>query len=178
MGTSRLYNRRSIPRNFPADKRHAPRILAAIAIAIGLAPFAAGADDADFQAFVRDTLREARTRHGVPAIAALVRAGGRDTAAAVGVRAVGEPAPVTVDDRWHIGSDTKAFTATLIARLVEEGVLRFDETLEEALPEAAPGMHPGYRGVTILQLLSHTGGIASLTSDKDLPASLSPPSAG
>lgn len=144
------------------------RILAAIAI--GLAPFAAGADDADFQAFVHDTLSQAQTRHGVPAIAALVRAGGRDTAAAVGVRAAGQPAPVTVDDRWHIGSDTKAFTATLVARLVDRGLLRFDETLEEALPEAAPGMHPDYRGVTILQLLSHTSGIASLTSDKDLPA--------
>ena len=34
---------------------------------------------------------------------------------------LGHPESVTVNDRWHIGSDTKAFTATMIARLVEQG---------------------------------------------------------
>ncbi|MEO7208127.1 MAG: serine hydrolase [Steroidobacteraceae bacterium] len=31
------------------------------------------------------------------------------------------PEAATSRDRWHIGSDSKAFTATLIARLVEQG---------------------------------------------------------
>jgi CubicO group peptidase (beta-lactamase class C family) len=50
-----------------------------------------------------------------PAIAALVEIDGRVVAdAAIGRRALGHPQLVTADDRWHIGSDTKAFTATLI----------------------------------------------------------------
>ena len=28
--------------------------------------------------------------------------------------------PVTLTDQWHLGSDTKAMTATLVARLVEQ----------------------------------------------------------
>ena len=72
--------------------------------------------DQELQSFLRDTLPAARERHHVPAIAALVMRDGRvEAEAAVGVRALGHPDPVTLHDRWHIGSDTKAFTATMIA---------------------------------------------------------------
>lgn len=137
-------------------------------IATCLAATSALADDADFQAFVGAAVSGAVARHGVPAIAVLVRVGGRDTAAVAGVRAVGQPAPATIADQWHIGSDTKAFTATAIARLVEKGDLRFDETLEEAFP-GARDMDPAYRRVTLLQVLSHTAGLPALTSDTELP---------
>ncbi|HST02483.1 MAG TPA: serine hydrolase domain-containing protein, partial [Usitatibacter sp.] len=53
---------------------------------------------------------------------------------------------------------------------VEAGELRFDETLAEALPEDAARMDPAYRRVTLLQLLSHTAGLPSLTSGTQLPA--------
>ena len=77
---------------------------------------------------------------------------------------------MTTSDRWHIGSDTKAFTATLIARLVEQGVMRFDDTLAASFPAFAEAMDPAYRNVTVTQLLSHTAGLPPLTDDKDLPA--------
>ena len=91
--------------------------------------------------------------------------------AALGVRALGShPEPVTTNDRWHIGSDTKAFTATLIARLVEKGVMHFDDTLAASFPAFAEAMDPAYRTITVTQLLSHTAGLPPLTDDKDLPA--------
>jgi len=76
---------------------------------------------------------------------------------------------VTTSDRWHIGSDTKAFTATLIARLVEQGIMRFDDTLADSFPAFAEAMNPAYRNVTVTQLLSHTAGLPPLMDDKELP---------
>ena len=42
----------------------------------------------------------------------------------VGVRKVGSPEPMRVDDLVHFGSCTKAMTATMIGTLVDEGKLR------------------------------------------------------
>src|SRR2546423_1360538 len=35
----------------------------------------------------------------------------------------------TVDDLWHLGSDTKAMTATLVGMYVDRGKLHWDDTL-------------------------------------------------
>lgn len=101
-------------------------------------------------------------RYRLPALAAAVVQEGRIIAAgAVGTRRWGTEAPVTIDDAFHIGSDTKAMTSLLVAMLVEEGRLRWDTTVAEAFPDLAAGMEPGLRGVTLTQLLSHTGGLPS-----------------
>ncbi len=139
-----------------------------VLFALVLATPAAHAD-AELQAFVEQTLAKARDQHKLPGIAALVQVGDRiEAEVALGQRANGRPEPVTKDDRWHIGSDTKAFTATLIARLVEQGKLRFEDTMADAFPQLASAMNPAYRAVTITQLLSHTAGLPPLTDDKEL----------
>lgn len=126
--------------------------------------------DAQLQTFLQQTLTAAREKHQLPAVAALVQIDGRiEAEAAVGMRATGSPQRVTIRDKWHLGSDTKAFTATLIGRLVEQGVMRFDDTLEAALPALTRDMHPAHRAVTVAQLLSHTAGLAPLTDDAELP---------
>src|SRR5262249_46599439 len=77
---------------------------------------------------------------------------------AVGVRKRGDPTPITRADRWHLGSDTKAMTATLIALSVGEGALRWETTMAEAFPQDAASFDPAYRAVSIEQLLRHMGG--------------------
>lgn len=146
-------------------------VIKAFAFCLTLVALAATARaDAALQKFVEDTLTAARTKHHLPAIAALVSINGKiEAEAALGLRALDRPETVTVNDRWHIGSDTKAFTATLIARLVEQGVMRFDDSLAASLPVLAKDMHPAYRTVTVAQLLTHTSGLPPLTDDKDLP---------
>ncbi|MFI6344873.1 serine hydrolase domain-containing protein [Streptomyces sp. NPDC050560] len=57
--------------------------------------------------------------------------------------------------QFRIGSITKTFTAVLVLRLRNEGVLALDDPLERHLPGTGAG------GVTIRQLLSHTAGLAS-----------------
>lgn len=142
-----------------------------LTLCLVLAAFASSARaDATLQKFVEDTLTAARGKHNLPAVAALVSIDGKiEAEVALGLRALGHAAPVMTDDRWHIGSDTKAFTATLIARLVDQGLMRFDDTLAASLPALAKEMTPAYRTVTVAQLLTHTSGLPPLTDDKDLP---------
>jgi CubicO group peptidase (beta-lactamase class C family) len=142
---------------------------ALLIITLFAGPLAAQAD-APLQTFLDQTLTAARDEAHLPAVAALIQIEGKIAAeAALGVRALGRSEGVTTADRWHIGSDTKAFTSTMIARLVEKQVMRFDDTLAASFPAFAEDMNPVYRGVTIIQLLSHTAGLPPLTDDKDLP---------
>ena len=78
---------------------------------------------------------------------------------ATGIRANGHEAKVTVEDLWHIGSCTKAMTATVCARLVEKGLLRWDLTLGESLVKDVERIHLDLRAVTLEQLLSHRAGL-------------------
>jgi CubicO group peptidase (beta-lactamase class C family) len=109
-----------------------------------------------------ETLRPYLGSHGLPALAAAVVRGGAVLAVgAIGTRRAGSQIEVTVKDRFHIGSDTKAMTSLLAATFVEQGALRWTSTVGDVLPDMADGMSPDLRGVTLMQLLSHTSGIPS-----------------
>jgi len=121
--------------------------------------------DAELQTFLEKALAWLQDRDHDPAIAALIQKDGQVAAeAATGHRALGHDELVTLDDRWHIGSDTKAFTATLIGTLVDQRLMSFDDTLEVSLPALATTMHPAYRHITVRQVLSHTAGLPPLKS--------------
>ena len=108
------------------------------------------------------TLQPYLLRFNLPALAAaVVRQGSVIASGAVGTRRMGSDSPVTIDDRFHIGSDTKAMTALLGAMMIEAGKLRWDSTVGESFPDLAPTMTPALRGVTLEQLLSHTSGLPS-----------------
>jgi CubicO group peptidase (beta-lactamase class C family) len=112
------------------------------------------------------TLEPVRVRYGLPALAAAtVRAGRLRSSGACGVRALGTTVPVSVHDRFHLGSDTKAMTALLCGMAVEAGKLRWDSTLGEVLGGAVPGLNPKLAAVTLEQLLSHSAGIPSDTEE-------------
>lgn len=105
-------------------------------------------------------------RFKLPAVAAAVVKNGKIIAAgAVGTRRIGTQTPVTLQDRFHIGSDTKAMTALLAGMLVEEGRLRWNSTVGEIYPELVGKMSQGVKDITIEQLLSHTSGIAGDTPE-------------
>lgn len=105
-----------------------------------------------------DLVTQIRADNGFPAMAvALVRDGKVVEDAAVGLREQGKPDKVQRNDLWHIGSVTKPMTSTLIARLIDQGLLRWDSALGELLPRIK--MRSEYRAVTIEQILQHRGGI-------------------
>ncbi|MFI1505093.1 serine hydrolase domain-containing protein [Streptomyces sp. NPDC020597] len=57
--------------------------------------------------------------------------------------------------QYRIGSITKTFTAVLVMRLRDEGVLGLEDPLEKHLPGTGAG------GATVAELLSHTAGLAA-----------------
>jgi len=89
-----------------------------------------------------------------------------------GVRRLGDPAAVAPSDLWNIGSDGKAMTAVMVARLVEKGMLSWDASLGALLPEMAADMRPEYRAVTLMQLMTHASGLPENIVDEDVLNSL------
>jgi CubicO group peptidase (beta-lactamase class C family) len=109
---------------------------------------------------VTNLLVPIRQSHRVPAIAAaLVTSKGLVTAGVVGTRKRGTEIAATLNDQWHLGSDTKAMTATLVAKLVEKGPLKWESTVAEVFPDLAAGFDAEARTITVLQLLSHRSGL-------------------
>jgi CubicO group peptidase (beta-lactamase class C family) len=110
---------------------------------------------------VNRILAQARTdgRRLPGMIGGIVRGEELASIGAVGVRKVGSPEPIRVGDLVHIGSCTKALTATMIGTLVDEGKLRWESTVAEVFPDWAGGIHPDYAAVTLDQLLRHRSGL-------------------
>jgi CubicO group peptidase (beta-lactamase class C family) len=105
-------------------------------------------------------------RYKLPAVAAAVVKDGRIVAAGVaGTRRIGTATPVMLQDKFHIGSDTKAMTSLLAAILIEHPKtgdrvkLGWKTTVGEVYPELLDKMAAGVKDVTLEQLLSHTSGI-------------------
>ncbi|WP_137180263.1 serine hydrolase [Roseomonas sp. AR75] len=109
---------------------------------------------------LEDQLRSHLAAGGVPALAAAVVQAGRIVAlGAIGTRRAGTDIPVARDDRWHIGSDTKAMTATIAATMVEAGLLTWETTIGQVFPDIVAVNAP-LAQVQLVQLLSHTSGLA------------------
>jgi len=132
-------------------------------VAILLLGFASQASADDLNAILTTALKGTQA----PAAGILVMQDGKVTGVAVqGLRRNDRPDQVQTSDVWHIGSDAKAMTATLISKLVDRGVLRWDTPLAKMLPDLAATMRPEYRTVTLVQLLSHRSGLPHDASDQ------------
>jgi CubicO group peptidase (beta-lactamase class C family) len=117
---------------------------------------AALVSDKDMEAL----LEPIRRKYKVPGIVAgIVKNGRLAVAGAVGIRKLGSPQAITVNDKLHLGSDTKAMTATLLAELVEQEKLSWESTVGDIFPRLKAGFHADFRGVTLAQLLTHRAGL-------------------
>ena len=96
-------------------------------------------------------------------IAASVGPDGVIESAAVGVRKRGSDDAIATGDQFSLGSNSKSFTATLAAVLVDDDAIDWSTTISEVWPDQP--VHGGFKNVTLEQLLAHTGGLQS-----DLPA--------
>lgn len=77
--------------------------------------------------------------------------------ASAGVRKIDDPARIRSDDAWHIGSDTKAMTAALYARLVDQKKAKWGVSLAELFPRLT--LDPVWRTITLEEMLSHRAGL-------------------
>lgn len=107
-----------------------------------------------------DAYNQILEAYRVPAIAGLIMQQGETLEEfAVGRRAIESPIEVEAIDRWHLGSITKSFTATLTAKLIELGYLNWHTTIGDVFH--ADEYPASLVLVTIEQLLSHSGGITA-----------------
>ncbi len=90
---------------------------------------------------------------------AVVKDGKVIVARGYGIKTLGAPDPVGPDTRFGIASNTKAFTATALGILVEEGKVQWDAPVIRYLPEFA--MYDPFvtREITIRDLLVHRSGL-------------------
>jgi CubicO group peptidase (beta-lactamase class C family) len=110
-----------------------------------------------------DKLAEICKTKDVPGlIAASVGPDGVIESAAAGVRKRGSKDAISTGDQFSLGSNSKSFTATLAAVLVDEGAINWTTTIGEVWP--AQPIHSGFKPVTLEQLLAHAGGLQT-----DLP---------
>lgn len=132
-----------------------------LALGLALAPTAradepAGPTSEAIDAAVRATIE----RYGLPGIAVGVIDGGKVVyARGYGETVAGSGDPVTAKTLFKIASNSKAMTATVLARLVQQGRLRWDDPVAKHLPGFA--MHDPWvtQHMTVSDLLVHNSGL-------------------
>lgn len=98
-----------------------------------------------------------------PALAgAVITPDGTPWLKAEGLRKAHGPDQVTTADQWHLGSNTKAMTAAVYARLVEKGVAKWGATAGEIFDGLR--LDPAWASTPIEAFMEHRAGL----SDKGL----------
>ena len=111
--------------------------------------------------FVDSVANAAVSEHRTAGVSVAVVKNGRTVLAkGYGFADLENDVPATAETVYRIGSVTKQFTSAAIMRLVEQGKVSLDDTLQKFLPNFPT---QGNR-VTVRHLLNHTSGIKSYTS--------------
>ena len=135
-----------------------PLILAAAVAVVGAAPIAAQkAPLQGFDAYITKTMQDWK----VPALAiAVIKNDSIVLMKGYGTRTMGTTEPVDEHTLFAIGSSSKAFTATLVSMLVDEGKMRWDDPVASYLPGFQ--LYDPYvsREITVRDALTHRSGLA------------------
>jgi len=150
----------------PATRARVSLALAVLLLAAALpgSSFASTGLDARIAGLV-DRLEEKREAHHVPGMSIVVVQDGRVVLArGFGVTNLETGDPVTDETLFMIGSTTKAFTATLVAMMVDAGKMSWNEPIATYLPYFDPKVDsddPDAR-VTLRDALSHRTGFSRM----------------
>ncbi len=105
-------------------------------------------------------VEQVMTAFEVPGLAlTIVKDGEVVLARGYGIRTLGRPEPVDASTRFGIASNTKAFTATALGLLVEDGVIEWDEPVVRYLPWFQMWDPWVTREITVRDLLVHRSGL-------------------
>ena len=85
--------------------------------------------------------------------------GQSSSVAVAGKRRLGQSAAVEPQDRFAIGSNTKALTSAAIVALADRGGPALSLTLPQVFTAWADELHPAHAQVTLSDLLHHRGGM-------------------
>ena len=110
-----------------------------------------------FTKLSRKIVREMK-RLRVPGAALGIWHKGREYTAGFGVTSVEHPLPVTPDTLFQVGSISKTFTASLLMKLVEQGLVDLDAPVKKYIKNFKLQDKKVEKLVTVRQLLTHMGG--------------------
>lgn len=114
-------------------------------------------------AWLQAQVDEIRAEYKLVALGAGVLEVGEEPVLAVaGVEAAGSSTPVDTDGAWHIGSNTKALTALLYARLVEDGKAEWGASVADLFAGIVETIDPAWETVTIEDLFAHRSGVGQI----------------
>ena len=127
-----------------------------------LVVFAAGAPAAEpTAADIEKAVSTARGSWAVPGVAvAVVRPGRPPLLIAQGTKRLGHEDPVSPDTVFPLASCTKAFTAALVASLVDDGAMRWDDPVRKHLPAFALSDPAADKLVVMRDLFQHRTGLS------------------
>jgi D-alanyl-D-alanine carboxypeptidase len=112
--------------------------------------------------FLKQELDRVRISNGLPGLTVAVFSGDSVYCiASSGVKRKGSDEPLGLSNKYHLGSNTKAFIAFAAASMVEEGIIGWDTRFLDLCPEYAEPAGPGYRDITLIRLLRHQAGLVS-----------------
>ncbi|WP_327218731.1 serine hydrolase domain-containing protein [Streptomyces cyaneofuscatus] len=107
-------------------------------------------------------LAEAAERIDAPDVVLAMSRGGVRT---VHTGGSAEPGPVARERlHYELGSASKPFAGLLLARLVAQGRVRYEDRAADLLAPGFP-VHPAVRRITLRHLLTHTSGLPGLPAD-------------
>ncbi|MBS0648445.1 MAG: beta-lactamase family protein [Verrucomicrobia bacterium] len=119
---------------------------------------------------VSNLVESRRREYNVPGmVAAMIHNNKIEAAGAAGVRIKGRSEGITLDDKIHLGSCTKAMTATLWGMVVEKKLAHWDTKYYEQFDPSQLSLHPAYYHMSYRQLLNHRAGLAKDSTDLGLP---------
>ncbi|PZP40533.1 MAG: hypothetical protein DI598_19275, partial [Pseudopedobacter saltans] len=87
----------------------------------------------------------------------------------LGVQRINTDFKAKPDDRFHIGSNTKAITSFIAALLVEQGKIKWNTKIFDLLPELKQKSQKEYHDITLQDLLTFRGKLAAYTYTFDKP---------
>jgi D-alanyl-D-alanine carboxypeptidase len=85
----------------------------------------------------------------------------------LGLQRIDRKNHVTINSRFHLGSNSKAITAFIAANLVEHKKLKWDTRFFDLFPELLLNANKAYSNITLCELLSHRARIQPFTSGKE-----------
>ncbi len=116
--------------------------------------------NAELNKEINEILEPIRAKHDLPAMtAAVFDTEGLFEQGTVGIRKKGREEKAAENDLWHLGSNTKAMTATLAGTFVAEGKLAWNDPVGKHFPEFEKSIDPALRDVTVADLLAHRAGL-------------------
>jgi len=121
------------------------------------------AGESDLDALLRPIIEREMAKLLVPGAVVLLRNQEEEYLRAFGTRTLGQNDPVTIDDNFRIGSNTKTMTGTVLLQLVQEGLLSLNDPVSKFRQDI-----PNGENIKISQLMDMSSGLHNYTELKSL----------